>query len=175
MKRVNRVAIIGAPGSGKTTLSFKLEKIFDLPVFNIDTIYQFPNWVMRDPIERDAMIIEEASKDKWIIDGTFIDTLDFRVGRADIIFFLDFSTFTFIKGILSRYFKNRGKEKPDMPGCIERFDISFFFYVLTYNIRRRKYVLEVLNNHPEKDIRIFRKRKELNEWVEKNLGNITEY
>ena len=172
MGEINRISIVGAPGSGKTTLSFKLEKIYNLPVFNIDTIYQLPNWVMRDPKERDQMILEEAAKDKWIIDGTFIDTLENRVERADIIFFLDFNTFTFIKGIAKRYFKNRGKEKPDMPGCIERFDISFLFYVLTYNIRRRKYIVEILNKHHEKDIRIFRKQKDLNNWVEKNLPNV---
>lgn len=172
MENINRISIVGAPGSGKTTLSFKLEKIYNLPVFNIDTIYQLPNWVMRDPKERDQMILEEAAKDKWIIDGTFIDTLENRVERADIVFFLDFNTFTFIKGIIKRYLKNHGKEKPDMPGCIERLDISFFFYVLTYNIRRRKYVIEILNRHPEKDIRIFRKQKDLNEWVANNLPNV---
>lgn len=172
MEGINRVAIVGAPGSGKTTASFKLEKIYNLPVFNIDTIYQLPNWVMRDPKERDAMIIEEADKEKWIIDGTFIDTLEYRVNRADIVFFLDYNTFTFMKGIILRYLKNRGKEKPDMPGCIERLDLSFFFYVLTYNLRRRKYVVEVLNKFPNKDIRIFKKQKDLNEWIENELSKI---
>ena len=169
MDSINRIAIIGAPGSGKTTFSKQLEKIYNLPVFNIDTIYQLPNWVMRDPKERDAMILEEAQKDKWIIDGTFIDTLEARVKRADIIFFLDYNTITFMKGILSRLFKNYGKEKPDMPGCKERFDLSFIMYVLTYNRKRRKYIIEILDKYPEKDIRIFKKQKDLNEWVEKEL------
>ena len=172
MDKVNRISVIGAPGSGKTTLSFDLEKIYKLPVFNIDTIYQLPNWVMRDPKERDQMILEEADKDKWIIDGTFIDTLDYRINRADIVFFLDFSTFTFIKGIMKRLIKYYGKEKPDMPGCKERIDISFFFYVLTYNIKRRKYVIEVLNKYPQKDIRIFKKQKDLNAWVQEQLSKI---
>ena len=53
-----------------------------------------------------------------------------------------------------------------MPGCKERFDLDFIFYVATYNIRRRKYVLEVLNKFKDKDIIIFRKQKDLNKWVE---------
>lgn len=169
MDNINRIAIIGAPGSGKTTFSGQLEKIYKLPVFNIDTIYQLPNWVMRDPKERDAMILEEAKKDKWIIDGTFIDTLEERVKRADIVFFLDYSTATFMKGIFSRLLKNYGKEKPDMPGCKERFDLSFIMYVFTYNRKRRKYIIEILDKYPEKDVRIFKKQKDLNEWVEDEL------
>lgn len=169
MNNINRVAIVGAPGSGKTTLSHELEKIYKLPVFNIDTIYQFPNWVMRDPAERDAMIIEEANKEQWIIDGTFIDTLEYRVNRADIIFFLDYNTITFLKGIFTRLIKNYGKEKPDMPGCIERFDLSFIFYVLTYNIRRRKYIVEILERYKEKNLKIFKKQRDLKKWVEENL------
>ena len=166
MEQLNRIAIIGAPGSGKTTLSQKLEKIYNLPLFNIDTIYQLPNWVMRDPKERDAQILVEADKEKWIIDGTFIDTLEYRVNRADRVIFLDYSTWTFLRGIFDRLIHNYGKEKPDMPGCIERFDLSFIMYVATYNIRRRKYVVEVLNKFKDKDIIIFKKQKDLNKWVE---------
>lgn len=169
MNSINRVAIIGAPGSGKTTLSYELEKIYKLPLFNIDTIYQFPNWVMRDPKERDKMIIEEANKEKWIIDGTFIDTLEYRVNRADVIFFLDYNTITFLKGIFTRLIKNYGKEKPDMPGCKERFDLSFTIYVLTYNLRRRKYIIEILNKYKEKNIKVFKKQRELKKWVKENL------
>lgn len=166
MEKLKRIAIIGAPGSGKTTLSHRIEKIYNLPVFNIDTIYQLPNWVMNDPKKRDAQIIEEANKEEWIIDGTFIDTLEERVKRADKVIFLDYSTITFLKGIFKRLFENYGKEKPDMPGCIERFDLSFIMYVATYNLRRRKYVVEVLNKYPEKDIMYFKKQKDLNKWVE---------
>lgn len=168
MKNINRIAIIGAPGSGKTTLSHKLEKIYKLPVFNIDTVYQLPNWVMRDPKERDAIILEEAKKDKWIIDGTFIDTLEARIKRADVVFFLDYNTITFLKGVFKRLITNYGKEKPDMPGCKERFDISFIFYVLTYNRRRRKYIVEILERYPKKDIRIFKKQRDLKKWIVDN-------
>ena len=152
-------------GSGKTTLSLELKEIYDLPVFHIDTIYQLPNWVMNDPIKRDKQILEETKKEKWIIDGTFIDTLEERVKRAEKIIFLDYSTFAFLKGIFKRLIKNYGKEKPDMPGCKERFDLSFILYVATYNKRRRKYIIQILEKYPEKDIMYFKKQKDLNNWI----------
>ncbi len=153
-------------GSGKTTLSQEIKDVYHLPVFNIDTIYQLPNWVMNDPIKRDKQIIEESEKEIWIIDGTFIDTLEARVKRADMVIFLDYSAITFLKGIFKRLIKNYGKEKPDMPGCKERFDLSFIFYVATYNFRRRKYIVEILEKYPEKNVMCFKKQKDLNKWVE---------
>ena len=74
----------------------------------------------------------------------------------------------YLKKFIEKYsddIKNYGKEKPDMPGCKERFDLSFILYVATYNIKRRKYIIEILEKYKNKDIMYFRKQKDLNKWV----------
>lgn len=166
MNKIKRVAIIGAPGSGKTTLAIKLKNIYNLPVVFLDSFYRLPNWVMRDPKERDGMILEETKKEEWIIDGTFIDTLEERVKVADLIIFLDFKTFVQIGGIFKRYFSNFGKEKEDMPGCKEKLNPSFIGYVLSYNKKRRKYLIEILDKYPNKKVLQFKNRNELNKWLD---------
>jgi len=167
MNDVKRVAIIGAPGSGKTTLAIELKDVYNLPVVFLDSFYGLPNWVMRDPKERDEMILAEAKKDKWIIDGTFIDTLEERVKVADLIIFLDFSTVVQLKGIFKRFFTNIGKEKIDMPGCKERLNPSFIAYVATYNKKRRKYLIEILEKYDQNKILHFKTQDELKKWLEK--------
>ena len=53
---INRIAIIGAPGTGKTTLANNLGKIYELPVQHLDDIHYMENWVLRDTKQRDKMI-----------------------------------------------------------------------------------------------------------------------
>lgn len=166
MRNLKRVAIIGAPGSGKTTLAIKLKDVYNLPVVFLDSFYQFPNWVMRDPKERDEMILAETRKEKWIIDGTFIDTLEERVKVADLVIFLDFSTKVQLKGIVKRFFSNFGKDKIDMPGCKERLNPSFVYYVATYNKKRRKYLIDILNKYDQNKILQFKTLEELEKWLE---------
>lgn len=172
MSKYKRVAIIGAPGSGKTTLAVKLKDIYNLPVVFLDSFYRLPNWVMRDPKERDAMILEETKKDEWIIDGTFIDTLEERVKVADLVIFLDFKTSVQIKGIFERYFSNFGKDKMDMPGCKEKLNPSFIAYVATYNKKRRKFLVEILEKYEQSKTLQFKTRAQLQEWLEKEKDGV---
>lgn len=167
MKEIKRIAIIGAPGSGKTTLTIRIKDIFDLPAVFLDTYYQYPNWVMRDPAERNNLILEASRKEEWIMDGTFIDTLEERVKVADLIIFMDFKTKVQLGGVLKRFFTNIGKEKFDMPGCKERINFSFLKYVITYNRQRRKYIVAILDKYDQDKILHFTSRKEVDEWVMK--------
>lgn len=168
----NRICIVGGSGTGKTTLSNALSKKYNIPVTHIDGIHHLKNWKTRDKSERDKIILDIVKKDKWIIDGTYKDTLKERFEAADLIIWLDYSTFTQLKGITKRYLKNPGKEKPEIPGCKERLTWEFFKYVLNYNKSKRYHIPNTLKNVSTDKILIFKKQKNLNKWLKTQNINI---
>ncbi len=161
----NRISIIGGSGSGKSTLANILSKELNIPVIHLDSINYNANWTQRDKNERDVIISSKANEEKWIIDGNYNKTLKERLNRADLIIWLDYSTFAHIKGVCKRILKNYNKEKPDVPGCKERINCTFLRYVVTYNKKKRPKVLELLRDISEEKTLIFKRQKDLNKWL----------
>ena len=92
----NRISIVGGSGSGKSTLCDILSEKFSLPAVHLDSINFKPNWIEIDKNERDKIISAKALEDKWIIDGNYTKTLKLRFEKADLIIWLDYSTFALI-------------------------------------------------------------------------------
>lgn len=161
----SRIAIIGAPGTGKTTLAKELSNIYHLPVTHIDGIHHLENWKIRDKEERDKIILEIVEKERWIMEGTYRSTLRHRLERADLTIWLDYPTIMQLKGVMKRYIKNRGKEKEEIPGCREQMNFKFLNIVLKYNKQKRKYILDNIKEIDKNKIIIFKKQKDLNKWL----------
>lgn len=168
----NKIAIVGAPGTGKTTLSNILSKLYGIEATHIDGIHHMENWVQRDKDERDKIILDIVKRDKWIIDGTYKATLKPRFEAADLIIWLDYSSFAQIKGVMGRYLKNKGKEKPEIPGCKEKMDKEFFTYVLKYNKEKRKNIVNNLEGIDKSKLIVFKNRRQLNKWLKEEERKI---
>lgn len=100
LENVSRISIIGGSGSGKSTLANILSKKLDIPAIHLDAINYKENWAEIDKAERDKEIEEKAREDKWIIDGNYNKTLMQRLENADLVIWLDYSTYAQLKGVL---------------------------------------------------------------------------
>lgn len=169
--KVKRISIIGGSGSGKSTLADILSKELNIPAVHLDAINFQPNWVEINKNERDNIILSKSNDEKWIIDGNYNKTLQDRLEKADLIIWLDYSTFAQLKGITKRIFKNFNKDKPELPGCKERLNFTFLKYVCSYNKKKRPIVLNMLKTIHSDKVLIFKKQKDLNKWLKKFTNN----
>ena len=84
-----KIAVIGCPGSGKTSFAITLHKILKIPLYHLDQYYWQPNWQRPDPEEFEKIHNDLCDKDEWIIEGVASRYFDQRFQQADIIIFLD--------------------------------------------------------------------------------------
>lgn len=103
----NKISIVGGSGSGKSTLCNILSKELNLPAIHLDAINYNANWVEVDKNKRDQIITQKSLEEKWIIDGNYNKTLKDRFYKADLIIWLDYSTYMQLKGIFKRYLKTK--------------------------------------------------------------------
>lgn len=146
MNKYNRILVIGNCGSGKSTLSIRLSSILGLPVIHLDKYFWKPGWQATPTEEWKQIVGELIQKEKWIMDGNYFNTLEYRMERADFIIFLDVNPLICLFRVLTRALFRR--DRPDMPkGYLDRFDLKFYKYILTYNRKVKPKILHLLRTH----------------------------
>ena len=86
---MKRIHIIGGLGSGKTYLSRKLGKHFNIPVLALDDIYwdntEWKQGIERPVKERDRQLEVFLQNENWVMEGIYYKWLTPSFEKADII------------------------------------------------------------------------------------------
>lgn len=164
---MEKIIVVGCGGAGKSTFSRELSNKLDIPVYHLDKLFWNEGWIETPKAEFNKKIEKVINKDKWIIDGNYIRTIDIRAKKADTIIFINMPTYICLYRIFKRRFMYRRKSRPDMAeGCPEGIDIEFFKWVLSYNKKIRPEILKKLSLYKEKDIIILNGKKEVRKFLE---------
>ena len=132
---LNRIIVIGCSGGGKTTLSRKLAKAFDLDYLSLDRdVRWLSGWKERERSEQRAIITQLVKRDRWVFDGSGASTFDLRLPRAEIILWVRVPRYVALFGLTRRVMKNFGKVRPHMSvGCPEKLpDREFLSYIWNF-------------------------------------------
>lgn len=143
---MDRIAIIGCGGSGKTTVGRRLADIIDAPVTHLDVVHFDDDW-NRLPKKKFAALQEElVAADKWVIDGNFASTLPIRLAHADTVVFLDLPAITCLWGIAQRRLRHGGGQN-DQTGVYDRITWEFIKYVWGYRRSMAPRVRDLIAEH----------------------------
>lgn len=159
---MEKVIIVGCPGSGKSTFGRKLEGVTGLPLFHLDMMYWNED---RTTVPKEVFtkrLKSAMSNSNWIIDGNYSSSMEMRIKECDTVFFLDYSTNVCIEGVRER----RGKYRSDMPWIEnDKPDEEFIEFINSFNLKSRPEVIELLKKYPSKNIIIFHSRSEAEEYL----------
>lgn len=163
---MKKVLVIGCPGSGKTTLSKSLSGKTGLPLIHLDKIQWTGQWECIRGEDFDRILLEKMQAPCWIIDGNYNRTIPMRLSHCDTVIYLDYPTYVSFFGALKRVISNYGKVRDDMGGnCRERFDLTFFWFILTFNLKNRRRYYKLLESAEGKNIVILKSRKEADKFL----------
>lgn len=166
---MNRIMVIGCPGSGKSTFSKALHEITDIPLYHLDMMYWNADRTTVDKAVFREKLSGTIQKSQWIIDGNYGSTIELRLQACDTVIFLDYPVDVCLNGIRER----RGKARTDLP-WIEKSDeedAEFIEFIKNYNSQSRPEVMALLDKYSDREIYIFKSRNEADEFLKHTNQN----
>lgn len=140
----NRIAVIGATGSGKTTLAQRLGNILGLTVIELDALHWMPGWTEKPWPEIRAELDFVTLQDRWITDGNYSQVRDLIWPRADTIIWLDYPFLSIFLRLFIRTLKRVFLKVELWNGNRERFRDNFlsrdslFVWLVTSRPKHKK-------------------------------------
>lgn len=157
---LNRIAIIGVPGAGKSTFATELGSKLGRKVIHLDKEYHLPNWERRySKIGWVELMKKMVQKEGWIIDGDYPSTLDMRLEAADVIVYFNLSKWLCIWGAVRRFLSPGNMvDKPE--GMKEKVSYGLIKRIVYYPTDEIQRKLDIYRDNGKQVIEL-RKRGEV--------------
>lgn len=156
-----KIAIIGPPGSGKSTFAAKLGKKTQIPVHHLDRHMFEESGKKKDKQEFIEMQKAMLSAESWVVEGCSFSTWEMRFIQADLILYFDFNRVLCIWRLCKRFFNYR-KEF----GGLRAITWEILQYVWTFHKEKKTRLQQLRRRYPGKELRIFINQKEVDRFLE---------
>jgi adenylate kinase family enzyme len=143
---VDRIAIVGCGGSGKSCLARSLGSLLGITPVHLDGLYYNQDWKPLDKEQFAALQTNLVTSPRWIIDGNYASSLPIRLQAADTVIFLDLPGRKCLWGIAQRRIRDRGGQHKDL-GVYDRITWNFVRYILGYRRQMPPRVRKLIADH----------------------------
>jgi len=143
---VDRIAITGCGGSGKSHLARALGAALGITPVHLDTLYYDKDW---KPLLKDqfaALQHDLVAQPRWVIDGNYASSLPIRLQAADTVIFLDLPARSCLAGIAQRRLRHGGGQH-DAIGVYDRITPNFVRYIIGYRRQMAPRVRRLIAEH----------------------------
>jgi adenylate kinase family enzyme len=150
-----KFALIGLPGSGKSTFASKLGKILDIPVHHLDRHMFEPGGKKRDKqefIEAQKAILDEIA---WIVEGCSFSTFEMRFAKADVLIYFHFSRLVCFWRFIKRLFNYEQNF-----GGLRIFNWILLRYTWSFDKEKRARIEELKEKYPQTEFFTFKTQKD---------------
>lgn len=150
-----KFALIGLPGSGKSTFASKLGRTLNIPVHHLDRHMFEPDGKKKDKQEfieiQKAMLNEEA----WVVEGCSFSTFEMRFAKAEVLIYFHFSRLV----CFWRMFKRVFNYKKDYGG-LRSITWEILKYTWNFDKEKRARIEELKRKYPQTEFLIFKDQKD---------------
>jgi len=156
-----KFALIGLPGSGKSTFASRLGKNLDIPVHHLDRHMFEPDGKKKD--KQEFIEIQKAmlNEDAWIVEGCSFSTFEMRFAKADVLIYFHFSRIV----CFFRLFKRLFNYERDYGG-LRAVTWEILKYTWNFDKEKRVRIEELRKKYPQTEFFIFKSQKDANKFLE---------
>jgi adenylate kinase family enzyme len=144
--QMERIAIVGCGGSGKSHLARVLGDHLGIMPVHLDAAYYDKDWEPLDQETFAALQRNMVAAPRWVIDGNYASTLPIRLEGADTVIFLDLPGWACLWGILQRRLRHGGGQHQAI-GVYDRITWNFIRYILGYRKKMAPRVRALIAAH----------------------------
>jgi adenylate kinase family enzyme len=169
-----RVAIIGIRRTGKSTLARKLREKFNVYTLFADKYIWDENWIPRERNKATSEILKKLeSNQDWIFEGNFTYVADYIFKNADMVLYLDYSGITATIGCIKRWWEYRKySEAKSAVKKQQKLELQYLFCKALLRGNRKK-IESAIEEYKPKNVKRFKNRKELNDFLSHNKLNFS--